>query len=167
MMPNDPKWMHGARSCSAIAEAICRKYGIERLIPSDSNTVHGAIRQEFRRVTLSGSFRKHLDYILSIKRDLEKQGVQVLSPRFVTPKNPGDEFVVFDGEDGKTPLQLERHPLDSIDSSDALIVCNPGGYVGASAMIEVGYAHSVGKHTIFVEKPEEFMLNTLPADVGI
>ncbi|HLD50973.1 hypothetical protein A3K34_02445 [candidate division WWE3 bacterium RIFOXYC1_FULL_40_10] len=167
LMPENPKWMAGARPCSAIAQAICQKYNIESLIPSDSNLINGVVRQEFRKVTLSGSFRKHLDYILTIKRSLEQTKIEILSPRFTEPKNPGEEFVVFTGEENMTPLDLERHHLRSIENSDALIVCDKEGYVGASAMIEIGYAQSFGKRVIFAEPPEEFMLKTLPAEIGI
>jgi exopolyphosphatase/pppGpp-phosphohydrolase len=167
LMPDNPKWMHGARACSALAQAICDKYEIQTIIPSNSNLIDGVIRQEFRYVTISGSFRKHLDYILKVRKQLVEKGVEVLSPRFTEPKNPGEEFVIFGGEEGLTPLQLERHHLDSIAKSDALIVCDPEGYVGASALIEIGYAHCLGKRIIFVEKPEEFMLNTLPSEVGL
>ncbi|HKC04702.1 MAG TPA: hypothetical protein VKC54_02430 [Patescibacteria group bacterium] len=167
LMPDNPTWMHGARACSAIAQSICNKYGIETVIPSNSNLVDGVARQGFRYVTLSGSFRKHLDFILKIRKELVDKNVQVLSPRFIEPKNPGEEFVVFTGEEGLTPLQLERHHLESIEKSDALIVCDPEGYVGASALIEIGYAQSLGKRIIFVEKPEEFMLQTLPSEIGL
>ncbi|GIW66471.1 MAG: hypothetical protein KatS3mg095_0369 [Candidatus Parcubacteria bacterium] len=167
LMPENPKWMHGARSFSAIAQAICEKYNIEIVIPSDSNLINGVIRQEFRYVTISGSFRKHLDYILKIKKELENKGVHILSPRFEEPKNPGEEFVIFSGEEGLSPLELERYHLNSIENSDALIVCSPNGYVGASALLEIGYAHSLGKRIIFTEKPEEFILNQLPHEVGL
>lgn len=165
LMPDNPKWMHGARACSAIAQAICEKYGVEMIIPSNSNLMDGVIRQEFRYVTISGSFRKHLVHILKIRKQLIDQSVQVLSPRFTNPKNPGEEFVIFSGEEGSSPLNLERHHINSIEKSDALIVCDPDGYVGASALIEIGYANSLGKRIIFTEKPEEFMLDTLPAEV--
>lgn len=167
LIPNDPKWMHGARGCSAIAQAICEKYQIKTIIPSNSNIINGVVRQEFRYVTISGSFRKHLDYILDIKGTLEDQGTKVLSPRFTEPKNSGEKFVVFTGEEGLSPLELERHHLSSISKSDALIVCDPEGYVGASALIEIGFANAIGKKVVFVEKPEEFMLNTLPAEIGL
>jgi len=167
LMPKSPAWMHGARACSALAQAICEKYGIEFLIPSNANLIDGVVQQEFKYVTLSGSFRKHLDYILKIKKKLEKTGAQILSPRFTKPKNPGEEFVVFAGEEGLSPLQLERHHLDSIDKSDALIVCDKDGYVGASALIEIGCANALGKRIIFVETPKEFKLNTLPAEIGL
>lgn len=167
LMPNNPKWMHGARGCSAMAQAICEKYGVQIIIPSDSNIINGAIRQEFRYVTISGSFRKHLDYILKVKDKLEQSGTKVLSPRFTKPKNPGEQFVVFTGEEGLSPLELERHHLKSISESDALVVCDPDGYVGASALLEIGFANSLGKRVIFTEKPIEFMLNTLPAEMGL
>lgn len=167
LMPNNPKWMHGARGCSAIAQAICQKYQIQTIIPSNSNIVNGVVGQEFRYVTISGSFRKHLEYILKIKGKLEAQGTKVLSPRFTEPKNPGESFVVFTGEEGLSPLELERHHLKSISESDALIICDPEGYVGASALLEIGFANAIGKRIIFTEKPEEFMLNTLPGEVGL
>lgn len=167
LLPDNPNWMHGARGCSAIAQAICEKYKLETLIPSDSNLINGVSRKEFRTVTLSGSFRKHLEYILNVRKLLLENNIDVLSPRFTEPKNPGEEFVVFGGEENMSPLQLERHHLHSIANSDALIVCDPDGYVGASALIEIGYANSLGKRIIFTEKPEEFMLNTLPAEIGL
>lgn len=52
LMPDNPKWMHGARAFSGIAQAICEKYNILKIIPSDSNLINGVIRQEFRYVTL-------------------------------------------------------------------------------------------------------------------
>ncbi|GIW66569.1 MAG: hypothetical protein KatS3mg095_0467 [Candidatus Parcubacteria bacterium] len=167
MMPGNPKWMHGARPFSALAQAICEKYNIQIIIPSDSNLINGVIRQEFRYITISGSFRKHLDYILRLKKELENNGVHILSPRFEEPKNPGEEFIIFTGEENLSPLELERYHLDSIENSDALIVCDPNGYVGASAFLKIGYAHSLGKRIIFTEKPEEFILNRLPHEVGL
>lgn len=47
LMPRDPKWMHGARACSAIAQAVCERFGIEVIIPSDSNMIDGVCRQSY------------------------------------------------------------------------------------------------------------------------
>jgi|694.fasta_scaffold00232_10 hypothetical protein len=167
LMPENPEWMNGARACSALAQAVFEKYNIDYIIPSDANLIDGVVRQEFKSVTLSGSFRKHLNYIVEIRAKLIKENVEVLSPRFTEPKNAGEEFVIFSGEEGLSPLNLERHHLESIEKSDALIVCDPQGYVGASALIEIGYAQALGKRIIFIEKPEEFMLNTLPSEIGL
>lgn len=45
LMPENPKWMHGARGCSALAQAIFSKYGIETIIPSNSNMIDGIVRK--------------------------------------------------------------------------------------------------------------------------
>lgn len=74
LFPENPKWTHGARGCSAIAQAICEKYDIKIIVPSDSNLINGITRQEFRYVTISGSFRKHLDYILGVRKQLIEEG---------------------------------------------------------------------------------------------
>lgn len=167
LMPSDPMWMHGARACSAIAQAVAEQFAVKNIIPSDSNMIHGTAKQEYRSVVLSGSFRKHLDYILEIKQTLASRGVKILSPRFENPKNPHDDFVIFSGEEGMSPLELEHYHLNMIDNCDALIVCSPHGYVGVSALVEIGYAQSIGKRTIFTEKPKEFILQTLPAEFGL
>ena len=45
LMPDNPKWMHGARTCSAIAQAICERYNIITIIPSNSNIINGVVRE--------------------------------------------------------------------------------------------------------------------------
>ena len=167
LMPDDPLWMHGARACSAIAQAIVEKFQVEKLVPSDSNMIDGAIKQEYRSVVLTGSYRKHWSYISSIKQDLLRSGVEVLSPRFKNLKDPGADFVRFEGEENMSPIELGRYHLDMIDNSGALIICDEGGYVGASALMEIGYAHGIDKRIIFTEKPEEYMLQIMPAEIGL
>ena len=41
MLPENPKWMHGARAYCAIAQAICQRFGVATVIPSDVNIAHG------------------------------------------------------------------------------------------------------------------------------
>ncbi len=43
LMPENPKWMHGARSCSALAQAICNQYKIKTIVPSNVNLIDGVI----------------------------------------------------------------------------------------------------------------------------
>lgn len=47
LMPENPAWMRGTRAYLAISQAICEKYGVETIIPSDSNIIHGIVRSEF------------------------------------------------------------------------------------------------------------------------
>jgi exopolyphosphatase/pppGpp-phosphohydrolase len=43
LMPENPRWMHGARAYIGIAQAIINKYSIQTIIPSDTNLVDGII----------------------------------------------------------------------------------------------------------------------------
>ncbi len=64
-MPSDPKWMHGARGCSALAEAICGLFSIDTIFPSDSNIVHGMHRQEFQIIAICGAHNRQNTRIIS------------------------------------------------------------------------------------------------------
>lgn len=46
-MPENPTWMHGTRAFLAITDAICEKYQIETVIPSDANLINGIARAHF------------------------------------------------------------------------------------------------------------------------
>ena len=97
-------------------------------------------------------------------RELVSNNVLVLSPRFTEQESRRNVCSIF-WRRRTISIVLERHHLDSIDNADALIVCDPEGYVGASALIEVVMQMWVKNN--FAQKPEEFMLNTLPAEVGL
>jgi hypothetical protein len=43
-MPENPTWMHGARGCSALAQAIFEHYKIDQIVPSNSNLIDGVAR---------------------------------------------------------------------------------------------------------------------------
>lgn len=47
LMPENPRWMSGAKSYNVLSEALCEKYGIQILIPSDSNLINGVVRRDF------------------------------------------------------------------------------------------------------------------------
>lgn len=79
MMPNNPDWMNGARACSALAQAICVQYGVEIIIPSDSNLIDGVNAQEVRSVVISGDYNKHSEPIKQLISKLENQGIDVLN----------------------------------------------------------------------------------------
>jgi len=110
------------------------------------------------KTTISGSFRKHLKEITQVIEEFEKYEVKVLSPAHTSPKNPGDEFVLFDGETTEDPKELEELHLKGIKNSDFLYVVNPGGYIGNSATMEIGYALALNIPIYALEEPEEFIL---------
>jgi hypothetical protein len=79
MMPNNPDWMNGARACSALSQAICTQYGVEIIIPSDSNLIDGVNTQEVRSVVICGDYSKHSELIAQLISRLENQGIDVLN----------------------------------------------------------------------------------------
>ncbi len=99
-----------------------------------------------------------MDQITKVIAEFEENGVEVLSPKHRAPKNPGDEFVLFEGETTTDPKQLEELHLKAIENSDFLFVVDPEGYVGNSAVMEVGYAKALGKPIYSLEEPSEFIL---------
>lgn len=110
------------------------------------------------KTTISGSFRKHLEQIIKAMDEFESNGCEVLSPSHLSPKNPGEEFVLFHGEKTSDPKELEQLHLDSIRKSDFLYVVDPQGYVGNSAVMEIGFALALRIPVYSLQEPEEFIL---------
>jgi hypothetical protein len=51
LMPDNPTWLHGTKAYNLLCEAICVKYGIKYLIPSDSNLINGVVRSIDEKIT--------------------------------------------------------------------------------------------------------------------
>jgi hypothetical protein len=77
---------------------------------------------------------------------------------------PSDEV----GKDWYTPEQkliLDLAHIGKIDASDAIVVCNVGGYVGDSTSREILHAIKSGKEVYYIEwisddNPAQVLLNT-------
>ena len=65
------------------------------------------------KVVISGSFRKHLQGILKLKRELEERGIEVIKPNKIKMINNIDnpDFVKFEGEENIHPYILEMDIL--------------------------------------------------------
>ena len=46
LMPNNKRWLEGAKASAILAEAIFKKANIEYIIPSDLNIINGIAKQE-------------------------------------------------------------------------------------------------------------------------
>ncbi len=110
-------------------------------------------------VVISGSFRRSYPEIRRAAADFRALGVEVLSPRESDITNPGEDFVLLESDDASLPpTEIEMAHLRSISRADALYVVNPGGRVGASTALEVGWARAIGRPIFFQETCEEVML---------
>ena len=109
------------------------------------------------KVVISGSFRKHLQGILKLKKELEERGIEVIKPnRVKTIKNiENPDFVKFEGEENIHPYILEREYFDAIEECDAHIIYNQDSYLGQSVTYELGVSMGKGEKTkvYFIERP--------------
>ncbi len=96
-------------------------------------------------VVISGSFRRHYDAIKSAIKDFENLDVKVLSPKSSQIINPGEEVAILATDDVQSPDILEKRHLEAIQRADALYISNPEGYLGASTILELGWANALGK----------------------
>lgn len=89
---------------------------------------------------ISGSYRKHLQEIIFLKIELEKQGVDVLSPSGEIAINPDEEFIILDSDPVTNPELLQSAVFSKIRNSTFLVLANFHGYIGVAAAMELGYA---------------------------
>lgn len=112
------------------------------------------------RVTVSGSFTKHWDDIQAAVRHFTELGAKVLSPINGPPVREEGGFVYLRGDVGPADTVEQRH-LCAIQQSDLLYIVNPGGYLGNSVALEIGYALSwhtaIWSSDIFGELPHSLL----------
>lgn len=116
-------------------------------------------------ITISGSYRKHLDRILVVKRRFEELGAEVLRPHTEEVVGAEGPLVRLKGDpDDAKSVQLSQ--LQAITRSDLVYVVNPGGYVGPSATLEVGYARRGDTLVITAEPAFEEAVSAVVDGVG-
>ena len=101
---------------------------------SDNSIICGIAQQELRSVVLCGSFRKYLAKVREVYQFCVENGIEVLSPQNLHLKDMfNDNFALFHGEyitEERETYLIESKHTDAIKKADAIIVCNPDGYIG-------------------------------------
>ena len=140
-------------------------------IHGSKNMIEGLNHQEFRKVVVCGSFQQHLKYIDDVIANLHKHSITVLSPPTtkLKPETIGTNFVLLEGQELINERDTWRHRYEHMDKfkqSDAIIVCNPNGYIGKGSMFEFGFMVAISKRIIFTEKPQDLSV-LFPYEVGL
>lgn len=104
---------------------------------------------------ISGSYRRHLAGMYALKRLLERKGIHVLSPVGDGAINPGEEFVLLDADPIHDHRTLQDSVFAKIRRSSFLVGFNRDGYLGKAALLEFGYAISVGIPILTLERVED------------
>lgn len=104
--------------------------------------------------TISGSYRRFLEEVSGKFQECSENGIEVLSPASTEVKDEINGFVFLKGDEGDAE-KIEGKHLRCISKSDFLYVVNPGGYIGPSATLEIGYAVSQKVPVFCSDKPAE------------
>src|SRR5258708_30893336 len=110
------------------------------------------------RVTVSGSFTRHLDRIQKAVAELKARGVRVLSPEQPVIVDALEGFVFVASDRHRSVKLVQDRHLASIADSDFLWLEADDGYVGQSAALELGYAIGVGIPVYSVAFPSDLTM---------
>ena len=110
------------------------------------------------RVTVSGSFRKHLKEIAEVISELTGSGVDVVSPSDPTVVDSIGEFLFVASDSVRSVRLVQDRHLDAIRISNFLWLVSPDGYVGQSASLELGFAAAVGTPIFSATAPDDLTL---------
>ena len=138
---------------------------------SDNSIICGIAQQELRSVVLCGSFRKYLAKVREVYQFCVENGIEVLSPQNLHLKDMfNDNFALFHGEyitEERETYLIESKHTDAIKKADAIIVCNPDGYIATRTLYEIGYADSQNKRIIFLYNEYQDFDICFPRDYGL
>jgi NTP pyrophosphatase (non-canonical NTP hydrolase) len=106
-----------------------------------------------------GSFRRDRDGLRRAITALQGAGCAILSPRDTDFVREIDGFVYAEEDLGRTASEVEWAHLQSMEKADFVWLHCPGGYVGSSAAMELGFARAGGMRVFAAEAPEDLTLS--------
>ncbi|MFH0898590.1 MAG: hypothetical protein V1855_03350 [bacterium] len=107
------------------------------------------------KTVLSGSYRKHFNEMIQLKKYFEKKGVEVLAPICNDVVNSEEEFVLLLKDPVVHPRILQDSIFAKIRHSSFLVLCNFDGYLGNAAVFEMGYAVSLGIQILSLDRVDD------------
>lgn len=116
------------------------------VVPADSAQDEGdqALPDTSRlRVVICGSFRRDPVGLEEVFKTLCSR-FELLSPLGVDFVDPLADFVRLRHETNESSTNIESRHLYALSESDFVWLHAPDGYVGSSAMFELGHAHALG-----------------------
>ncbi|GAA6410847.1 hypothetical protein K040078D81_49640 [Blautia hominis] len=108
------------------------------------------------KISIIGSFRKYYEEIKQIIMLLQKNKIDVLSPKHSEITHSINDFVVFASDNHVlTPAEIQTDTLNRILKSDVVYVYDPEGYIGRTTCYEIGVIRTTTIPLIFLEKPND------------
>jgi NTP pyrophosphatase (non-canonical NTP hydrolase) len=113
------------------------------------------------RVVLCGSYRRDPEGLVAAYAALSDEGCAVVSPLGIEFKLQLDGFVYRQEEIGETPGAIEERHLRALETADFVWLHTPGGYVGVSASMELGFAKAAGVPVYASMQPADVTMASL------
>lgn len=104
------------------------------------------------KVSISGSWNRHLALIRHAELEFRECGCDILSPKNTTIVDAVGDFLFVESDVHRSIKLIENRHLLAIANSDFLWLVSPDGYTGLSASLEIGYAVAKGV-PIYCELP--------------
>jgi NTP pyrophosphatase (non-canonical NTP hydrolase) len=138
--PNERSKHRWPTSSLGPLELVSRACGLGEVVID--MTANGATRAP--AVVLSGSFRRDLVGLRTVRDDLLGMGCELLSPADLDFVGEVAGFVLAKHDESKEPREVEEAHLDAIARADFVWLHMQEGYVGQSSSLEVGFANGLG-----------------------
>lgn len=113
-----------------------------------------------------GSFRRSTETLDRDFAALRASGCNVLSPATVNFVAEIDGFVLAEDQLEQEPREVEREHLTALQQADFVWLHAPEGYVGSSAALELGVAHTLGIPVFARQLPADPMLRDFVHSTG-
>lgn len=110
------------------------------------------------RAVLCGSYRRDVPGLREAHRLLLDSGCDLLSPASVAFVGEVDGFVLTAAELEGSPATIEAQHIGAIREADFVWLHDPDGYVGPSAALEVGIAHSLDIPIYAAARPNDITI---------
>jgi NTP pyrophosphatase (non-canonical NTP hydrolase) len=112
-------------------------------------------------IVLSGTYRKDIVALKRTYEEFKDLGCNVLSPTSMSMVRELDGFVYMKGEEAETPQNIEARHLKAIEKANFVWLHAPGGYVGPTAALEVGFANAAGVPVFAQQAPADQALQAM------
>ncbi len=120
-----------------------------------------------KKICLCGSFR-FFDLILKLEKTFSDTGLVCYRPSPFkyrsqsTPSEFADSWSsLSDQEKLRESKRAELSHFDKIEKADLIYIVNPGGYIGFSVTLEIGYAYAKGKELYSLDRIEDYAVMSL------
>jgi len=97
------------------------------------------------KVTVSGSFHRHIDHIYDDVKEFKHRNVKVVSPEYPVVADEINSFLFIESDFHRSIKHVQDRHLTAISISDFLWLTCPDGIIGTSASLEVGFAIAINK----------------------